>query len=404
MSRDKAILLFGLVTYGVGQSLLYVVFGPLARDIGLSEVQFGILISSSNVAVVIFSPMWGRTSESKGRKRIFILGLIGYAAGYSLLAFGIQIGLWALLASTPLFFMLLAARLVYGSLASAIAPAATAYIADTTDASNRAAGMALVAASGGIGTIIGPALGGLLAQLGPVVPMYAASILAVIAAVLSGLKLTEPPRHADASSKIKVSVFDRRIFPYLLGWFVIFMVFTAVQVITAFYIEDRFGVTEREDVIKVASIALLSMAFMTLVVQIVVMQVWKLSPKILLRSAYFFYAAVLIVFAYSNSLMALYLCFAGMGLAFALAAPGLNAAASLAVEPHEQGAVAGWLSSAPAFGMIFGPALGGLVYNFAPTLPMIGGAILSVLVGIVFWCIKIPDPVEADKTVTDGAA
>jgi MFS family permease len=404
MSRDKAILLFGLVTYGVGQSLLYVVFGPLARDIGLSEVQFGILISSSNIAVVMFSPMWGRTSESKGRTRIFILGLIGYAAGYSLLAFGIQIGLWALLASTPLFFMLLAARLVYGSLASAIAPAATAYIADTTDASNRAAGMALVAASGGIGTIIGPALGGLLAQLGPVVPMYAASILAVIAAVLSGLKLTEPPRHADASSKIKVSAFDRRIFPYLLGWFVIFMVFTAVQVITAFYIEDRFGVTEREDVIKVASIALLSMAVMTLVVQIVIMQVWKLSPKVLLRSAYFFYAVVLIVFANSNSLMALYLCFAGMGMAFALAAPGLNAAASLAVESNEQGAVAGWLSSAPAFGMIFGPALGGLVYKFAPNLPMVGGAILSVLVGIVFWCIKIPDPVAADETVTDGAA
>ena len=138
MSRDKAILLFGLVTYGIGQSLLYVIFGPLARDLGLSETQFGVLISASNVALVIFSPMWGRTSQSVGRKKIFIIGLIGYAAGYSLLAFGIQIGLWALLASTPLFFMLLAARLVYGSLASAIAPAATAYIADTTDASNLA--------------------------------------------------------------------------------------------------------------------------------------------------------------------------------------------------------------------------------------------------------------------------
>jgi len=404
MSRDKAILLFGLVTYGVGQSLLYVVFGPLARDIGLSELQFGILISSSNVAVVMFSPMWGRTSESKGRKRIFILGLIGYAAGYSLLAFGIQIGLWALLASTPLFLMLLAARLVYGTLASAITPAATAYIADTTDASNRAAGMALVAASGGIGTIIGPALGGLLAQLGPVVPMYAASILAVIAAVLSSMKLTEPPRHVDASSKIKVSVFDRRIFPYLLGWFVIFMVFTAVQVITAFYIEDRFGVTEREDVIKVASIALLSMALVTLVVQIVVMQVWKLSPKFLLRSAFFIFSIVLIFFANVSSLMGLYLSFAGMGMAFALAAPGLNAAASLAVEPREQGAVAGWLSSAPAFGMIFGPALGGLVYNFAPNLPMIGGAVLSVLVGMVYWFIKIPDPVELAGVDSEGGA
>ena len=36
-SRDKAILLFGLITYGMGQSLLYVIFGPLARDIGLTE-------------------------------------------------------------------------------------------------------------------------------------------------------------------------------------------------------------------------------------------------------------------------------------------------------------------------------------------------------------------------------
>ena len=297
MSRDKAILLFGLVTYGVGQSLLYVIFGPLARDIGLAEWQFGVLISSSNVAIVIFSPMWGRASESKGRKRIFILGLIGYAAGYSLLAFGIQIGLWALLAATPLFFMLLAARLVYGTLASAITPAATAYIADATDAANRSAGMALVAASGGIGTIIGPALGGLLAKIGPVVPMYAASVLALVAAVLSGMKLAEPSRHAAMNSRVKVSPFDRRIFPYLLGWFIIFMIFTSVQVITAFYIEDRFGVTLREDVIDVASIALLSMAVVTLIVQVVIMQVWKLTPNFLLRSAYFFYAFVLIIFA-----------------------------------------------------------------------------------------------------------
>lgn len=397
MSRDKAILLFGLVTYGVGQSLLYVIFGPLARDIGLSELQFGLLISSSNVAIVIFSPMWGRASSARGRKTIFILGLIGYAAGYSLLAFGIQIGLWALLASTPLFFMLLAARLVYGTLAAAITPAATAYVADTTDAENRSAGMALVAASGGIGTIIGPALGGLLAKLGPVVPMYAASMLALTAAILSGLKLTEPNRHASMEAAVKVRVLDRRILPYLVGWFIIFMVFTAVQVITAFYIEDRFGILNRADVIDVASIALLSMAIVTLIVQVVVMQIWKLPPKPLLRVAFFFYAMVLIIFASTSSLLALYLCYAGMGLAFALAAPGLNAAASLAVKPEEQGAVAGWLSSAPAFGMVFGPALGGFFYKFAPNTPMIGGAVLSLAVGLMFLFIKIPDPGSAPE-------
>jgi len=139
MSKDKAILLFGLVTYGIGQSLLYVIFAPLSRDLGLSEWQFGALISSSNIALVIFSPMWGRVSQSIGRKTVFIIGLIGYAAGYALLGFGIQIGLWAWLTSVPLFFLLFGARLVYGSLASAISPAATAYVADTTDEQNRSA-------------------------------------------------------------------------------------------------------------------------------------------------------------------------------------------------------------------------------------------------------------------------
>ena len=74
MSRDKSILLFGLVTYGIGQSLLYVIFGPLARDLGLTELQFGVLISASNVALVIFSPMWGRVSQTIGRKKVFIIG------------------------------------------------------------------------------------------------------------------------------------------------------------------------------------------------------------------------------------------------------------------------------------------------------------------------------------------
>ena len=400
MSKDKAILLFGLVTYGIGQSLLYVIFAPLSRDLGLSEWQFGALISSSNIALVIFSPMWGRVSQSIGRKTVFIIGLIGYAAGYALLGFGIQIGLWAWLTSVPLFFLLFGARLVYGSLASAISPAATAYVADTTDKQNRSAGMALIAASGGIGTIIGPAFGGLLAKVGPVVPMYVASILAIVAAILAAIKLSEPTRHVDTESGIKLRILDSRIFPYLVGWFVIFMVFTAVQVITAYYIEDRFGVTDRAQVISVASIALLSMAVVMLVVQIVVMQIWKLRPKLLLRSAYFIFAGTLLLFAFSNSLLLMYVSYAGMGLSFALAAPGLNAAASLAVEEREQGAVAGLLSSAPAFGMVFGPFFGGAVYNLAPKLPMLGGAILSILVGISFLFVRIPDPVGNTEPAT----
>jgi hypothetical protein len=44
--------------------------------------------------------------------------------------------------------------------------------------------------------------------------------------------------------------------------------------------------------------------------------------------------------------------------------------------------------------MVFGPALGGFIYKISPNVPMIGGAALLILVGVIFWFINIPDPVE----------
>ncbi len=332
-----------------------------------------------------------------GRKRVFVLGLVGFAIGYAALAFGIQIGQWAWLATTPLFLLLLGARMVYGVMAGGIQPAATAYIADVTDESSRAQGMALIGMAGGIGTILGPAFGGLLATLGAVVPMYAASALALSAAAIAGLRLAEPPRHASLGGGARVKPTDARVFPYLLGWFVVFLVFTAVQVVTAFFIEDRLGVTEQAAVIRVASVALLSMALVTVVIQAVVLQIWKISPRVLLRVAFLLFGIDLLLLAFAESLIVLYLTYGGMGLTFGLAAPGLSAAASLSVEAEEQGAIAGLLAAAPTLGMVFGPALGGAIYKLAPSLPMLGGAIAAVALGVYFQFVRVPDPAPASE-------
>src|SRR5690606_39615763 len=127
------------------------------------------------------APRWGRHSQVAGRRRVYLLGLAGFAVGYGALALGFQAGLAGWLTGLPLFFVLLALRFVYGAVAGAIQPAATAYIADTSDAASRTSGMALIAMSGGLGTILGPVFGGALAAVGPVFPMYAAALLAVAA-------------------------------------------------------------------------------------------------------------------------------------------------------------------------------------------------------------------------------
>jgi MFS family permease len=391
--RDRLILLVGLITYGMGQSLLFVSFAPLARDLGLEEWKLGLIIAASNVALAFSAPFWGRASQTMGRKRVYLIGLIGYAIGYAALAVGIQAGIAGLIAALPLFALLLALRLAYGTFVGGINPAATAYIADTTDEQSRGSGMALVSMSGGLGTIIGPAFGWALAVVSPVFPMFAAAGLALAAAVWTYRALPEPPRRAAAPhGSGSLSPLDGRVLPYLLGWVVVFGVFTGVQTVTVSFIADRFGVTDAVAAGRTMALAMLSMAFVTVFVQAVVLQRWKARPGTMLKTGFTVMAVALLVLGFGPGLWSLFVGYGLFGLSFGFTAPGLNAAGSLSVRPEEQGAVAGLLSAAPTVGMIFGPLLCGFVYSAAPSAPMVGGALLTVTLIVLFLFVKVPDP------------
>ena len=199
---DKIILIIGLIIYGTGFSLLYIIFAPLSRSIGLSTNQFGILIAISNVVLVFSSYFWGKKSQSIGRKPVFVIGLFSYAIAYALFAFGIQIGLWGLLASWQLFSLLFVIRLLYGGLIGGIQPAATAYISDSTDANTRIKGMALIGMASGVGTMIGPIIGGSLAFIHPIFPMYFAAVIAVLGGILSMIFLIEPLKQESVSEPV----------------------------------------------------------------------------------------------------------------------------------------------------------------------------------------------------------
>lgn len=180
IALDKVILIIGLVIYGTGFSLLYIIFAPLSRSIGITTNQFGILIAISNVALVFSSYYWGKKSQTIGRKPVFIIGLFSYAVAYCLFAFGIQIGIWKILAPMQLFIMLFIIRLIYGSMIGGIQPSAVAYMSDNTKPSERAKGMALIGMASGIGTMIGPVLGGGLAFIHPLFPMYVGALIAIL--------------------------------------------------------------------------------------------------------------------------------------------------------------------------------------------------------------------------------
>ena len=388
--RDRTILLSGLITYGVGQSLLYIIFLPLGLELGMAAWEIGTVISISNLAILFSAPIWGKTSDSWGRRTVFVVGMVGYGVGYAALAVGIQAGLAGVMLGLPLFMGLVAARLIYGVFAGAAQPAAQAYIADTTDESSRAQGMAMVAAAGGLGTIIVPIFAGFLAKVDPLFPMYAAAFIGLLAAVWAHFRLVEPEKHAHAAKSEGAARVFRRIFPYLLGWFVVFFVFTAIQMIAGFMIGNQLGVTDTDEQIAIIRNAFMFMAVITVIMQVVVMQKFKMQPRLLLRAAFLIFGAVLLILPSATTTLQLYVVFVGMGFAVSLAMPSLTAAASLTLGPQDQGVGAGLLAAAPTFGMVLGPMSMGFLYELSPVLSVQMCAGMVILTGIYFWFVNVP--------------
>jgi MFS family permease len=394
LTADKIILLLGLVTYGIGQSILFVVFPPLVEQIGLTLTQFGLIFSISNLMLAVAAVYWGRMSDKVGRKPLLLLGLFGYALGTTIVALSLEWGLRGSPAPWVLFGVIVFARLIYAGLASAINPSATAYLADTTTREQRARGMALLGMSSGIGTMLGPVIGGSLAFISVIFPMYVAVALALFALVLIALKLKEPekppvPEHEQGK---KLRWHDSRIRPFLIMFFSLWTFFTLNQITVAFYLEKVIGIEGSASVARATATALFAMAIWAVLMQAVVIQKLQVKPGTMLRIGPPVFALGMFTLLMADSMVLVWVSFSLFGISMALGNAGIAGGASLSVEPHEQGAVGGLLSAAPILGMVLGPLLGPVLFDkFGPTVPVTVGAVAFTLLSVYAFTIRVPD-------------
>jgi len=133
---------------------------------GAGPVGVGLVLAIYALAQFIFTPVLGTLSDRYGRRPIILA---------SLLIEALSLALSALAGSLPILFV---ARFIGGLGASNIG-SAQAVVADVTPAQGRARGMGLIGAAIGLGFVVGPALGGLLAPLGPAVPFWLAALIAL---------------------------------------------------------------------------------------------------------------------------------------------------------------------------------------------------------------------------------
>ncbi|MBV9991678.1 MAG: MFS transporter [Alphaproteobacteria bacterium] len=377
--RAFVILFLSLMCMGAGQSVMFAILPSLVRRLHLTEFEGSLPFVMSATIWLFTSGFWGGQSDRLGRKPIILLGLVAFGVSFASFAGIADLGLHAILPIAVAYPLMIAARALYGIFGSGTSPAAQAYIADRTTREERTRGVATLSAAFGLGIAVGPGIGGALVVFGLFAPFYFVAAVAFASAAAIWFLLPEHGKpHVQAARTRTLKWHDRRIWPFIVfGVGISTAGAVPIQTIGYLFI-DVLHYTPKEAP-QYTSIGLMASAAAALFAQIVVVQLFRPSARTLMRWG----GAICIL---SFSLLAIGrqfgpLVFALMinGLGFGMVRPGYAAAASLAVDPHEQGAIAGLTGATSGAGFIAGPMIATYLYHLHPSAPYaFGGGLMLI--------------------------
>ncbi len=358
-------LKFGLFTVGLGQSFVFVLVPPLARDLGLSEIQTSSIFAISALAWATTSAFWGRTSDKYGRRNIAILGLVGYSISLIALITPLFLAQKNLLNVTLLFPALVLGRLINGLVGSATGPASFAYIADITSKDNRTVKFARLESSFLLGTVAGPLVGGFLFLISNETPFYVFSGLAFIAAIGIYRKLDSVTKTKITVKKLnKINWYSSTIWPFLAFAAVLSLCQASLLQSIGFYITDLYSDFDNLPTLISMTFALLSIS--TIVSQYIFTDAFPMNNFNLLL-----FGTLLLIFSYFTmafyqTISVYYLSIIVLGFGFGMTRPALASSLSLAQSPENQGSAAGYLGSVIPIGHMTTPFIAMPIYSINP--------------------------------------
>ena len=380
-------LKFGLFTVGLGQSFVFVLVPPLARDLGLSEIQTSSIFAISAFAWAMTSAFWGRTSDKYGRRNIAVLGLVGYSISLIALITPLFLVERNILDIAYLFPALVLGRLLNGLVGSASRPASFAYIADTSSKEKRTVKFARLEASFLVGTVVGPLIGGFLFLITNETPFYVFSFLALIAAfgIYKEVNNTSIKKD-DVKNKIKIKWYSKTILPFLAYAAVLSLCQASLIQSIGFYITDLFR--EFDDLPTLISMTFALLSISTIVSQHLFTDTFPMKNFNLLL-----FGTLLLVFSYSTmaffqSISVYYLSIIILGFGFGMTRPALASSLSLAQSPENQGSAAGYLGSVIPIGHMTTPFIAMPIYAINPSYLYYFSSILCI--GLILFIIIHP--------------
>ena len=362
----------------IGFGLVIPILPFMAPILGGDEMDVAMVIAVYSLCAGLFGPFWGGLSDRIGRKRVLMICLFGGALSYGML--GAATELW----------MLYAARAFGGVMAGSL-PVASALMADVSAPHRRAKAMGLVGTAFGLGLILGPVIGGVLA--GPenrfLWPGLFAAAMSLASVLLAGLLLPmdRPDRHRAEqthrhSQRESILVFTRQRRALLLS--AQYILHTGA-VSSAIYLSPLWLAAFLDWGPREVGILFGLVGVVMIVVQGALLD-WMTRTlgllNVLTTGAVIFAASLLAAVVVESEFArasVVFLAFAGATCCL----PILNTIASSIVTADERGRMMGITALAASIGRVLGPLLTGLVlaaWNYGAAWSVLALPVLLVVI------------------------
>ncbi len=345
----------------------------------------GALLASFSIAQFLGGPILGALSDKHGRKPVLLLALAGTFIGYLIFAFGI-------IAQNP--GLLFLGRIINGFVGGSISVAYSA-IADLSESETKTKNFGLLGMAFGVGFIIGPFIGGKLADSSIVswfdfsTPIFFTAILTLINLVLVFVNFKETIRQ-KSHAKISALTGFRNLkkafeIPSLRAIFaVIFLLTFGFSFFTQFsqvYLIEKFSFTESQIGDLFAFIGVW-IAFTQGVLTRPVSKRFK--PEQVLRFAPLILAAALFGFLIATNSSMIFLVVPFIAIAQGLIFPNYTTLVSNLAGKESQGEIFGINQSIQSVALFIPPLISGVIAAIHFTAPIIA-SIFFVLCGWVLF-------------------
>ncbi|WP_103105655.1 MFS transporter [Brevibacillus reuszeri] len=373
--RPILFLMINMFIAMLGIGLIIPILPEFLKEFGAGGKTAGYLVAAFGLTQFLFSPLAGEWSDKYGRKIMIVSGLVLFTI--SNLIFALAEHTWVLYLS----------RLIGGIGAAAMIPSMLAYVADITSEANRGKGLGLLGAAMSLGFVIGPGIGGFLAELGLRMPFYISAAVGAVAAIGSMLFLSESlakekqlAARNDKSKKENIFIqlgtsFRSSYFIMLVLIFTMTFGLANFEVIFPLFVDAKFGYTPRD-----ISIIITVGALAGTIVQAALIGklITRFGEKKLINWTFFFSAVAMVLMLLSGNFWYMLVLTVLFFTLTSIMRPAINTLISKRAG-DEQGFVAGMNNAYMSLGNIFGPAVAGTLYGFHLNAPYLFGAIILVL-------------------------